>query len=89
MSFQKYQDAANHIITDLPHSVAVEIITGLIDLANENGPDRGYRVVVSDDPGESCLEDQQCIGDCNPYLKGYTVPALKFIAQQIELKEDE
>ncbi len=75
MNRQQQQDNACHIL-DLPRAYAIEIIAGLIELANESGAGRGFSIVIDD--GKAKLEARKYPGDY--YLEGYSQQAVTKIA---------
>ncbi len=78
MNRAQQQDDACQIL-DLPRAYAIEVIAGLIELANEAGAGRGFSVVIDD--GKAKLEARKYPGDY--YLKGYTQPAVTKIASVV------
>ncbi len=74
--------APAHRIVDLPPTLAVEVVTGLIELANYSGSCRGYNVVLSSDG--SYLEDVKYPED--RALPGYSEEALTIIAKHVKGK---
>ena len=69
------QDDASRVL-DLPRALAIEVVAGLIELADATGGGHGYRVML--DSSGAVLQPRMFPGD--ECLVGYSQPALTKIA---------